>query len=179
MPSPGMAWRHVVISTHNSWLPGEPRGFRARDHKIHSSGDYKNPPPEGEHAGLYEYSKRISGDPVVIPRHLREEIGRAILGELDKQGLRVLALAVSGQHAHLLVELPDDKKKVRQIVGRCKTAACYAVREQMPGTIWGRYGSYDRIKDAQHQRNTYYYILRQDGAWVWCFREETPEVVQS
>src|SRR5262249_17500638 len=51
MPAEGKLWRHVIISTLNSWLPGDPRGFRAVNHKIHSSGDYKNPPP-GEHAGL-------------------------------------------------------------------------------------------------------------------------------
>jgi hypothetical protein len=50
MPLPGMAWRHLVIFTHNSWLPGDPRGFRSQNHKILSSGDYKNPPPPGEHA---------------------------------------------------------------------------------------------------------------------------------
>ena len=116
MPEEGKRWRHIIISTLNSWLPGDPRGFRTVEHKIHSSGDYQNPPPEWEHAGLWEYSKRISGNPVIIPRALRELIGRAILAELDKQHMSVLVLAVSGQHAHLLVELPDDKKAVRSFV---------------------------------------------------------------
>ncbi|HEX3314753.1 MAG TPA: hypothetical protein VHR72_07680 [Gemmataceae bacterium] len=31
------------LSTYGSWLPGNPRGFRSRKHRIHSSGDYKNP----------------------------------------------------------------------------------------------------------------------------------------
>jgi hypothetical protein len=95
-----MRWRHVVISTLNSWLPGDPRGFRSRDHKVHSSGDYKNPPPTGEHEGLYNYSKEISGSPVVIPRHLREAAGRAIRRKLKKRNLRVLAVSVAGMHAH-------------------------------------------------------------------------------
>ena len=28
MPEEGKRWRHVIISTLNSWLPGDPRGFR-------------------------------------------------------------------------------------------------------------------------------------------------------
>src|SRR6266849_268543 len=103
MPKPGMCWRHVVISTVNSWLPGDPRGFRSRNHKIHSSGDYKNPPPKGEHSGLYQFSKRISGEPVVIPQELRPVAGRAMIRKIRKLDYQVLAVSVAGMHAHMLV----------------------------------------------------------------------------
>jgi hypothetical protein len=169
-----MAWRHVVISTHSSWLPGDPRGFRSWGHKIHSSGDYRNPPPASEHAGLFRYSKRISGNAVIIPHELRESIGRAILAELRKRGTRVLALAVAGMHTQIQVELPDDMVQIRQFIGKCKTAACFAVRMQMPGKIWGRYGTYKRIANAEHQRSVYGYILRQADAWIWSFSGEAP-----
>src|SRR5437870_1204489 len=106
MPQPGKQWWHVVISTYASWLPGEPRGFRSRGHKIHSSGDYKNPPPEGEHRGLHEYSKRISGDKVIIPKGLRPVAGRAILKRLAKLDQRILVLSISATHGHMLVEFP-------------------------------------------------------------------------
>lgn len=53
-----MKWRHVVISTRSSWLPGSPRGWRSRNHKRHSSGDYKKPPPPDEHEGLREYVEK-------------------------------------------------------------------------------------------------------------------------
>ena len=176
MPRPGMLWRHVVISTHNSWLPGDPRGFRSKDHKIHSSGDYKAPPPEGEHAGLHEYSKRISGPPVVIPLALRAPIGRALLADLHKRDGRVLVVAVAGLHAHFLVELPEDLATVRQIVGRAKTAACHAMHARLPGKVWGRYGTYKPVKGVEHQRSAFYYILRQKDAWVWSFRDGMPSL---
>ena len=48
MPRPNKCWWHVTLSTYGSWLPGDQRGFRSRKHKIHSSGDYKNPPPASE-----------------------------------------------------------------------------------------------------------------------------------
>src|SRR5262249_36777902 len=84
MPKPGYQWRHVVISTWNSWLPGDPRGFRSKKHKIHSSGDYKNPPPEGDHRFLHDYWKDRVEETVVIPADLREAVGKAILEKLDQ-----------------------------------------------------------------------------------------------
>src|SRR5689334_15714312 len=82
MPRPGMLWRHVIISTFNSWLPGDVHGFRNKKHRIHSSGDYKNPPPLNEHAGLRRYAKVISEEPVVVPPELRSIVGRAIVTKL-------------------------------------------------------------------------------------------------
>src|SRR5450631_2117690 len=100
MPTDGKRWRHVIISTLNSWLPGDPRGFRVVDHKIHSSGDYKNPPPVGEHAGLHQYSKSKSGDRVIIPQELRETIGAEIRDELIRKAYRILAISVAATHCH-------------------------------------------------------------------------------
>jgi REP element-mobilizing transposase RayT len=171
MPRPGSRWRHVVISTHCSWLPGDPRGFRSKDHDIHSSGDYKKPPPKGQHAGLHRYAKRHSADAVTLPQHLREPVGKAILQELTKHQARILALAVAGMHVHMLIELPDDMTEIRRIIGRCKTAACRAVRRQMPGRLWANYGSYKPVDDPEYQHKVYQYILRQRGAWIWSFKD--------
>src|SRR5258705_8154128 len=140
MPKPGKRWRHIVISTHNSWLPGDPRGFRSEDHEIHSSGDYKNPPPPGEHAGLFKYNKDRCGDAVVIPSDCRESVGKAILAKLSKLDHQILALAVAGMHVHALVELPDDVKEVRKILGQCKTKSSHALRDQLPGQVRGAGG---------------------------------------
>jgi hypothetical protein len=52
MPLIRRCWRHIIVNTKNTWFHGDDRAVRDRDHRIHSSGDYKNPPPEGEHAGL-------------------------------------------------------------------------------------------------------------------------------
>jgi REP element-mobilizing transposase RayT len=174
MPKPGMRWRHVVISTLNSWLPGDPRGFRTMDHNIHSSGDYKNPPPKGEHSGLHEYSKKISDNPVIIPRELRETVGRAILAKLEKLNHQVLAIAVAGMHTHFLVELPESITKVRHIVGQCKTTSSHAIRSQLPGRVWGHRGKFEAVDDSKYQRNAFSYILRQKNAWIWSFRDGAP-----
>jgi hypothetical protein len=162
----------MVISTLNSWLPGDPRGFRTKGHDIHSSGDYKHPPPKGEHAGLHQYSKQISGNPVVIPRDLREVVGRAILAKLRKLDYQVLVIAVAGMHCHFLVELPEDIKRVRHIVGQCKTVSSHAIRGWMLGRVWGHRGKFEPVKTIEHQRNAFKYILRQKNAWIWSFRDE-------
>jgi len=75
-----MMWRHVVLGTRRSWLHGDGRGFRSRGHRIHSSGDYRDPPPEGEHAGLRAYhEKRAKGPAIRVSKRLRAEAGKALL----------------------------------------------------------------------------------------------------
>lgn len=75
-------WR-VDIATYCSWLPGDVRGFRNREHRIHSSGDYKHRPPVAEHEGLRRYNEPLRSSVVVIPRALRllvaGTIARALL----------------------------------------------------------------------------------------------------
>jgi len=172
-----MRWRHVVISTVNSWLPGDPRGFRSRHHKIHSSEDYQQRPPLGEHAGLYQHAQQISGPPVRIPKDLRPLAGRAILGKLSKLDYRVLAISVAGMHAHLLAELPDNIRQIRHIIGQCKTVSSHALRHQLPGRVWAAGCSHKPVDDPEHQRNVFQYILAQEDAWIWSFREEFPDAV--
>ncbi|MCE5327636.1 MAG: hypothetical protein LLG01_14615 [Planctomycetaceae bacterium] len=164
----------MIISTLNSWLPGDARGWRSYRHKRHSSGDYRNPPPPGEHAGLLKYCKDRSGQPLVIPRSIRATVGKAMIDTLIARGHRVLAISVSGQHSHLLVELPDDLTAIRRIIGDAKSRSSLAIRQQMPGRVWSARGTYLRIENRRHHVCTFDYILTQqsEGAWTWSFREE-------
>ena len=172
MPAEGKSWRHVIISTLNSWLPGDPRGFRAVNHKIHSSGDYKNPPPPGEHANLHQHSKAISGAPVVISEELREIVGTAFCDELIRVAHRLLVISVAATRCHLLVELPDDKKEIRRIIGECKRKASVAIRKELPGRVWAHDGKYQAVETAEHQQNVYNYIwTKQDDAWIWSYKD--------
>jgi REP element-mobilizing transposase RayT len=172
MPRPGKAWRHVIISTHGSWLPGDPRGFRNRRHRIHSSGDYRDPPPPAEHAGLYRYNKARSATPVVIPPAIRSVIGQSIVQTLSEENHRVLALSVSGMHTHFLVELPTNLTQLRAIVGRCKCNSSRAVRKLLPGKVWAEGGKFLRVRSNGHQQSVFAYILTRQGpsGWTWSFR---------
>jgi REP element-mobilizing transposase RayT len=173
MPAQGHCWWHVILSTHASWLPGDPRGFRSRCHRLHSSGHYHNPPPAGEHDRLYRHNFARSGPAREIPQGLRSRVGQALLKAVETEQYQLLALAVSGYHAHLLIELPTDPASVKRMVGRLKQRSSHAAREAVAGKLWAKGGRPIRIVDQAHHRRTFYYILghREQGAWVWSFRD--------
>src|SRR5688572_11171736 len=110
MPLKGKAWWHVQIGTYCAWLPGDKRGFRSRDHRIHSSGNYRKPPPPDEHEGLREYNENRSPGPVKIPRELRLRIATRLAESLMKRGHRVLVVSVAEKHGHAVTELPTDER---------------------------------------------------------------------
>ncbi|MBV8782128.1 MAG: hypothetical protein JO353_12095 [Phycisphaerae bacterium] len=175
MPQSGMAWRHVVINTLNSWHHGDQRGFRSRGHRIHSSGDYKHRPPAGEHAGLLRYRSEKSGAAVEMAVMLRASIGRALVDEL--KSFRLLAVSVADQHAHAIVELPHALATVKQIVGEAKRKSSRAVKTSLPGRVWSAGGTYKIVHDRSHLRAATDYVLYDQGndAWTWSFRDKTDE----
>lgn len=173
MPRPGMLWRHCIINTRCSWLHGSPKGFRARNHEIHSSGDYRNPPPKGEHEGLYRYYQNIARPPVKIPRVQRILIGRALIVFFRERGFRLYAVAVSDSHAHFVVELPWELRKVKLIVGEAKRISSRAVKDRLPGSVWSAGGTFKPVREPSHLRSAYDYTLFKQGndAWTWSFRD--------
>ena len=173
MPTPGKAWHHMIFNTRGSWLTGDPRGFRSRNHRKHSDGDYKSPPPIGQHAGLHRVVRENSRSAVKLPESLWQVIGEAVLTKCDEQDHRVLAITVDAMHVHLLVELPTDHKLVKQIVGTWKQKASHAVRDELPGSIWSKSCDPIKIQDQAHHRRVYRYILdhSEQGAWVWSFEK--------
>ena len=110
-------------------------GFRNRDHRIHSSGDYKHRPPDGEHAPLHDYQKARAAHAVVLPGDVRSRIGEALREKLGALEARVLIVAVSGMHAHLLAELDADYELVKRCAGQLKQRASHVVRARLPGKV--------------------------------------------
>lgn len=110
---------------------------------------------------------------VIIAPLLRRRIGEALVHRLDVETCRLLAVSVAATHAHLLAELPVDVAETRKIVGRCKGAASFAIRNDLPGGVWAAGGSFRPIKNRTHQQQVYHYILDQQGpdAWTWSFRD--------
>jgi REP element-mobilizing transposase RayT len=176
MPQPGLRWRFITINTHGSWLHGDPRGFRSKQHRINSNGDYRNPPPLGEHAGLHEHRKKSRIVPVKLPIEVRPIVGKALIASLTGDGWTALALSVSSDHAHVLVELPDDVPTIKAIIGDAKRIASRAIKAWIPGSVWSEGCDYEPIKDASHQRNAFNYVMEKQGAdsWTWSNREPVP-----
>jgi hypothetical protein len=100
MPLPPWTWRHIILNTKNTWLHGDDRGFRDRKHRIHSSGDYKNPPPEGEHPGLHRYFAERAGEEVVFDEDAKVTVGRAVLQSFRTMIYVPQCIAVGKVHTH-------------------------------------------------------------------------------
>jgi REP element-mobilizing transposase RayT len=162
-----------MLGTRGSWLPGDPRGFRNSEHRIHSSGDYKHPPPEGEHAPLHTYFKQRATPEVVLTPALRAIVGDGMLQSIRRHNDRCLAIAVGKTHTHLLVECVNARDAIKRLTSRLKQASSRATAEQVPGRIWARGATYIPIDEQAHQQAVFRYILNhapKEHAWVWNFR---------
>jgi REP element-mobilizing transposase RayT len=165
-----LRWRHVIINTHSSWLHGSPMGFRSREHRIHSSGDYRNPPPAGEHERLLEYQLARSSPKVLIPETHRPIIGTALISFFQTANHELLALSVSDLHAHFVVDLPEDLPAVKAIVGRAKEKASRVANIELAGFRWSAGGTYKLVRSDGHLWSSAEYVLTKQGhgAWTWC-----------
>jgi len=166
---PAGAWYHVIWNTHSSWLPGDPRGFRNRNHRIHSSGDYKQRPPQGEHEGLLTYNRSRAVPPTVIAPPLRPVILESVLDSFSRQIWTVVALSVDAHHVHVLASLSPEYEEARKTIGKFKTYASLAVREQLPGKVWSHGCTLKRINSNGHWDATRVYVTdkQERGAYAW------------
>ena len=160
-------WVHVIWSTRGAWLPGDPRGFRDHDHRLHSTGDYRAPPPSGEHAGLYRTARERCPVEVQIPFRLRQTIAEALGDKLLALEQPPRIIAVMRTHVHALVRAGPTN--VRESIGRAKQAASHAVRDELPGRIWGQRCHPVRIRDGVHYRQVVEYIAAhgEEGGALW------------
>jgi len=171
-------WYHCTGNTYGTWLRGDPRGFRERHHRRHVEGDYKNPPPKGTYESLHRYSKHLmKGIAVKLNHDMRDFVCRALVSKLLCDDIEVLVVAMGAQHFHLLARFPDHES--RHWVGRAKKHASHLLKDQKKHPkLWAVRSRAEPIKNREHQLNTFRYIQRhaEDGAAVWTFREEPPEL---
>jgi hypothetical protein len=141
---------------------------------VHSSGDHRDPPPREEHVGLRKHNQEKAYPRVEFSSGVRAEVGLSFVEFLSSIQRRLAILAVSACHVHLLLELDADRVKAE--IGRGKRFVSFALRDRLPGRIWARGCGIKVIRDREHQRNTYAYILRHraEGAWVWKHGDELP-----
>ena len=162
-------WRHVICNTKCSWLHGDPRGFRSRGHRIHSSGDYRKPPPDTEHKGLHRFHLQRSQEPVSLNVSARVDVVEQFVRKLRSLGHAIVACSCGAQHVHALVELPADYEQISREVGKAKQKVSHFLRGVLPGSMWSAGGEFKLIRDADHLRNTYNYIREKQeaGTVVW------------
>ena len=160
-------WVHVIATTRGQWLPGDARGFRNRRHRVHSSGDYRHPPPPQEHAGLRQRSGSIAAEPVVLLSQQRERVGLAVAEKLARMDFDVAALCCSATHCHALVRV--GQSDAIAIFGRAKQYASHHVRHDIPGKLWGASSHVVRVRSEEQFQAVRQYILDHalEGAWIW------------
>lgn len=169
-------------------MRGDPRGWRARHHREHVEGDYRNPPPPGEYDELHERSCRLmKRDPVFLdPTHRR--IACAAMGEtLTYHGAELIDLSVGKTHFHLLARfvalgtdvarpgveipgLPPDrecdahdlhKRIARHYVGIAKKRSARLLTDcgRLPrGGVWGIRSAICMVHNRSHQLQVVRYI---------------------
>ena len=162
-----------MIGTYASWLPGDERGFRNRGHRIHSSGDYRNPPPREEHEGLRNYNLEHTGGKVEIPPDQRLRLARIIARLLTDAGYRLLVVSVSGFHVHILAELPVDLVEFRNLIGGLKMKS-RAVKDVLPGRVWSRGDKHILVSDDAHLETEFGYIRDRQGPGARAWSEGEP-----
>lgn len=170
-PGAGFRWVHLIWNTLGSWLPGDERGFRSRRHRVHSSGDYKNRPRAGEHAGLKRWVEARARPGVWIPIGLRGVVVRSVLTTCEAMRVKAIACTCGSNHVHLLAKLPTTWGFEASLVRALKGRSSRALTEWLPGSVWSRGYKLVPVKDRAHQLNVYRYLTRRQerGAVVWDF----------
>lgn len=180
MPSAWNSWYHCTGNTYGTWLPGDPRGFRTRNHRMHVEGDYKAPPPRGVFDGLHALAKRsMKSSAVHLDAADRRTACFAMVAELIFRQVEVIALAVDDHHFHVLARCSDQDP--RWWIGRAKRRASLVLQGRKNSErLWAARSRAEPIRDRSHQRNVFNYIVRhgERGAAVWTFRDAIPQYPQ-
>jgi REP element-mobilizing transposase RayT len=172
--APWNDWYHVIIHTYGSWLRGDPRGWRAVNHREHVDGDYKNPPVRGKYDRMFERSRKLmTREAVSIEAELKSVVLAAVVEKLRADELEILVASVDSKHLHLLGRFADHRPS--EWVGRAKKHSSHVVRQSgvrmEAGGLWARRCGVRAIADRGHQVNVFRYIdgHRKKGAVVWRF----------
>ncbi len=169
-------WYHVNGNTYGTWLRGDPRGWRARKHREHCEGDYKNPPSRGMYDDLLKLSRqRLECNPVLLDWNAIVVAGQSLVEKLIDKSVEVIAFSLDKRHYHILARYPSTD--VRWWVGLAKKHAFHELNALgRKGPLWAKRNRVLPLRDRRHQENTFEYILDHAyrGAWVWHWRVGTP-----
>ena len=184
---PWRNWFHCSGTTYGTWLRGDPRGWRARDHREHVDGDYRSPPPAGMYDKLHQYSRHLmKREEVLLDWEHRVIACREMGQSLILHGIQLVELSVGAAHYHLLARftpvgsercpgipipgLPEGREPdtyellvriARHFLGIAKKDSARALSNMglvTPGGVWAVRGSVKPILDRQHQINVIHYI---------------------
>ncbi len=173
MSEPAPRWCHVTVTTYGNWLPGDPRGFRTRNHREHVEGDYKSPPTVDYRERHEASRRRLLAPPTRLDPAQCRVAALALRERLEREGVLVACVGMTCRHGHVLGRFPAGD--VREFMGRAKKHTSFKLHEAAwNGRVWGRACGITAVTDREHQMNVYRSILRHErqGAFVWaCHRD--------
>ena len=164
-------WYHITGTTYGAWIPGDPRGFRTRHHREHIEGDYKNPPDSDWHAWRFDRAKSQMKRPaVILSPQARTLASESMAKALIHHGVKVAALAIGGQHYHILGRFVLDDP--RRLVGVAKKHSAHALSKAGlvdTGGVWTVRSRALPVRDRDHAVVARAYIMRhvEQGCAVW------------
>ena len=139
-------WQHVTLGTRCSWLHGDRRGFRDRGHRTHSSGHFKNPPPETEHAGTGWYYEKRSGKPVDFDLEVRVQVCREFLTKMLKRGFRIISCSVGLLPGNIWSQ-GGEFKRINDAAHLENAYNYIRIRQEAGTVVWSHKVDEDWIKD--------------------------------
>ena len=178
-------WYHCVATYQGNWLRGDERGWRARHHREHVIGDYKNPPPFGTYDDLLEVSESLmESDAVLLDQRQREAVCDTLLGAFEFHKVEVTDLAVAARHYHLCARFPsvdvpannameDERNPVpRYLLGKAHSYVSNQMRKRniavYPGGLFAKRPKVIPVESEEHFAHLAEYIQRhaREGAVV-------------
>ena len=178
------AFFHAQLWCYGQWSPGDPRGFRSHDHRVHSSGEYKHRPPEGEHADLHDHAKRqLKQPPVELAVPQRQVIGELVVRWCQIKSHTLIAVACGRVHTHLFVELPrgEAEATIGKMKRYCSTEG--SRRDAViPSPVFARRCEPLIVQSRGHAEQLWPYIVDKhaaEGAWTWGDRAAYERVLGS
>ena len=162
-------WLHCTGSTYGTWLRGDPRGWRSRDHREHVDGDYRTPPPADTYDALFNQSKGLMKRPgVTLSWDARVVACTAMVEALRYHEVRVADACVGARHWHVLARFfplhPDVWRSIemqclsanrdpRHLMGIAKKESARELSRRglaEPGGVWARGCGRRYVKDEGH-----------------------------
>jgi REP element-mobilizing transposase RayT len=157
----------ITWTTHNSWLPGDPRGFRTfRGRKYVAPparyADSKTDSYDRERfAGLYHYNLREDG--VKLNNHERRIVADVVIDTIREFCPGRAVLCVGATHTHLLVEL-EKRITAPQF---CRYAKGRSAKKLIDagdkGKIWARGYHVRHIRPADWDAARQYILSHKTG----------------
>ena len=181
---PWSHWYHCTAHTYGTWLRGDPRGWRARHHREHVDGDYKNPPPAGMYSRLHAYSKSLmKREKVEIDDEaIIEFILRSVVERFEERKIKLRIAAFDGVHLHALIQCPDNNPKIEVGIAKQYSTAqlkahglAVGLKLKQGQGIWAKNNAPRPIESYHHYTKAADYIRdhRQQGATVYEPQEYT------